>query len=114
MAPDTHLQGAPATLAGLDDSAAFQRRHIGPTLEDQAEMLALLGYGSRAELIDACGPRGIRRKPPMGIGEPRTEGEALDTLRRIGEKNRLFKSYIGQGYYGTHTPSVILRNVFQN
>jgi glycine dehydrogenase len=50
----------------------------------------------------------------MGLGAPRTEGEALSRLRRIAEKNAVFKSYIGQGYYETHTPGVILRNVFQN
>src|SRR5206468_3255678 len=73
-----------------------------------------LGFASRAELIDATVPAAIRRKSPMGIGEPRTEGEALGELRRIAEKNRLFKSFIGQGYYETYTPGVILRNVFQN
>ncbi|HET9652426.1 MAG TPA: glycine dehydrogenase (aminomethyl-transferring), partial [Usitatibacter sp.] len=115
MAPDIHLHpGAAASLAELDDSGAFQRRHIGPTEQDQAQMLALLGFASRAALIDAAVPRSIRRKSPMGIGEPRTEGEALDALRRLSTKNQVFRSYIGQGYYGTYTPSVILRNVFQN
>ncbi|HET9580263.1 MAG TPA: aminomethyl-transferring glycine dehydrogenase [Usitatibacter sp.] len=115
MAPDTHLHDRAATsLGALDDGGAFQRRHIGPTDDDQARMLALLGFASRAALIDAAVPRAIRRKSPMGIGEPRTEGEALDALRRLSTRNRVFKSYIGQGYHGTYTPSVILRNVFQN
>ncbi|HSS26866.1 MAG TPA: aminomethyl-transferring glycine dehydrogenase, partial [Usitatibacter sp.] len=67
-----------------------------------------------AEMIDAVVPAAIRRRAPMGIGEPRTEGEALGELRRIAEKNKLFKTYIGQGYYETYTPGVISRNVFQN
>jgi glycine dehydrogenase len=113
MAPDTHLRPAP-TLAELDESGAFQGRHIGPDAHDQAAMLRSLGYESRAALIDAAVPRSIRRKSAMGIGAPKGEGEALDTLRRIAQKNRLFRSYIGQGYYGTHTPGVILRNVLQS
>jgi glycine dehydrogenase len=113
MAPDTHLRPAP-TLSGLDESGAFQQRHIGPDAGDQAAMLALLGFDTRAALIDAAVPRSIRRKTAMGIGLPKGEGEALDALRRIAQKNKLFKSYIGQGYYGTHTPGVILRNVLQN
>ena len=115
MAPDTHLNTRGSdTLAELDERAAFQRRHIGPDAGDQAQMLSLLGFASREALIDAAIPPSIRRKTPMGIGAPKGEGEALDALRTIAQKNQLFKSYIGQGYYGTHTPSVILRNVFQN
>jgi len=115
MAPDTHLHaGIAATLAELDESAAFQRRHIGPDERDQEQMLALLGFASREALIDAAVPRAIRRKTRMDVGDPRGEGEALDALRRIAQKNQLFKSYIGQGYYGTHTPGVVLRNVFHS
>ena len=58
-------------------------------------------------------PAAIRRKSPMGLGAPRTEGNALAALRRIAAKNRVFKSFIGQGYYDTHTPGVILRNVLR-
>ena len=102
------------TLAELEDRGAFARRHIGPDADDQAAMLAMLGFGSRAELIDAVVPKSIRRKQPMEIGAARTEGEALSTLHRIAEMNQVFKSYIGQGYYATDTPSVILLNVFQS
>ena len=115
MAPDTHLHaGIAASLAELDESAAFQRRHIGPDECDQEQMLALLGFASREALIDAAVPCAIRRKTRMDVGDPRGEGEALDALRRIAQKNQLFKSYIGQGYYGTHTPGVVLRNVFHS
>src|SRR5665213_1363084 len=98
--PDTPIRD-PA-LDELEEHDAFLRRHIGPTEAEQAAM------------IDAVIPRSIRRRTPMGIGAPRPEGEALGALRRIAQKNRLFKSYIGQGYYETYTPGVILRNVLQN
>ncbi len=113
--PDTpHAARARQTLPDLEDHAAFERRHIGPDADEQAAMLGALGFASRAALVDAVVPSAIRRKLAMDLGEPRTEGEALSALRRIAEKNIVFKSYIGQGYYETHTPGVILRNVFQN
>ena len=113
--PDTpvrpHLS---ASLGDLEDHGAFQRRHIGPDAADQVAMLSALGFDSREALIDAVVPKSIRRKHAMEVGEPRSEAEALTHLRVIAEKNQVFKSYIGQGYYETHTPGVILRNVFQN
>jgi len=113
--PDTPLTPAGrATLEQLEDHGAFQRRHIGPDAADEAAMLAALGFASRATLIDAVIPPAIRRKTPLATGAPRTEGEALTRLRRIAEKNQVFKSFIGQGYYETCVPGVILRNVFQN
>ena len=113
--PDTPLRSDQhASLAQLEDHGAFQRRHIGPDADDQAAMLATLGFASRAALIDAVIPASIRRKRAMDVGAPRTEGEALSALRRIAERNHVFKSYIGQGYYECYTPGVILRNVFQN
>jgi glycine dehydrogenase len=111
--PDT-LIPKPSSLEALEDHGAFMRRHIGPDDADQAQMLAALGFASRAALIDAVVPKAIRRRGAMNVGAARTEGEALTHLRGIAEKNRVFKSYIGQGYYETYTPSVILRNVFQN
>jgi glycine dehydrogenase len=111
--PDTPVS-ARATLDELEDHGAFQRRHIGPDAADEAAMLGALGYPSRAALMDAVVPAAIRRRDAMGIGAPRTEGEALARLRAIAEKNVVFKSYIGQGYYETYTPGVILRNIFQN
>src|SRR2546430_1233456 len=111
--PDTPIL-RDATLADLEDHGAFARRHIGPDDAEQAEMLGTLGFASRGALIDAVVPAAIRRRGAMGIGAPRTEGEALAALRAIAEKNAVFKSYIGQGYYETYTPGVVLRNVFQN
>ena len=113
--PDTPIrENLRATLPELEDHGAFARRHIGPDTADEAAMVAALGFDSRAALIDAIVPASIRRRGAMGLGTPRTEGEALSALRRVAEKNQVFKSYIGQGYYETFTPGVILRNVFQN
>src|SRR6185312_10579473 len=113
--PDTPLaQPAPVSLADLEDHGAFQRRHIGPDAAEQAAMLAQLGFASRSELVDAVVPRGIRRESALAIAGPRTEAEALAELRTLAQRNHVFKSYIGMGYYGTHTPGVILRNVMEN
>jgi glycine dehydrogenase len=112
--PDTPVRRARATLPELEDHGAFQRRHIGPDAAEQQAMLELLGYASRAELIDVVVPPSIRLKQPLDLHPPRHEVEALATLRQIASKNRVFKSFIGQGYYGTVTPAVIQRNVFEN
>src|SRR5215208_4510778 len=108
--PDTPVSPR-ATLEELEDHGAFQRRHIGPDAADEAAMLGVLGFGSRAELIDAVVPAAIRPRGAMGIGAPRDEGEARARLRGIAEKNVVFKSFIGQGYSETYTPGVILRNI---
>ncbi len=114
--PDTRLPppSRRETLAELEDSGAFERRHIGPSAPEQAEMLATLGFASRAQLVDAVIPPAIRSRSAMALGTPMTEAEALEGLRRIAAKNRVLRSFIGQGYYGTHTPGVILRNVLEN
>ncbi len=102
-----------SNLEALEDDDGFVHRHIGPSPEDQAAMLTLLGFPSRAALIDAAIPKDIRRRTPLA-GEPKSEMQALEALRRMAAKNRVYKSFIGQGYYGTHTPAVIRRNVFEN
>jgi len=113
--PDTPVRRAASTsLEALEDHGAFRRRHIGPDAAERSQMLAALGFPSMTALIDAAIPRAIRRRNAMTLGAPRTEGEALSALRMIAEQNEVFASYIGQGYYGTYTPTVILRNVFQN
>ena len=97
----------------LEDPAAFARRHIGPDADEQAAMLAVLGFASLDALIDAVVPAAIRAQRRWNCGAPRTEGEALGELRRIAAKNQVFRSFIGQGYYDTHTPAVILRNILR-
>ena len=105
------------TLADLEAHDAFAQRHIGPSADEQTAMLGTLGYASRAALIDAVIPPAIRRQDGMPLGEftqPLTEEAALAKLRGIAGQNRVVKSLIGQGYYGTHTPGVILRNILEN
>jgi glycine dehydrogenase len=101
-------------LAALEQHRGFVDRHIGTSDEEQARMLESLGYPTRAALIDAVVPGSIRSGVPLALPAARSEEEALHELRQIAAKNRVLKSFIGQGYYGTHTPGVFLRNVFQN
>jgi len=107
----------PQALEALERHDAFVPRHIGPDADEEQAMLAVLGYPSRAALIDAVVPTGIRRpdRLPMGdFTEARDESTALAALRKLASQNTVMRSLIGQGYYGTHTPNVILRNVFEN
>ena len=104
-------------LSALEQHDAFAGRHIGPDTDEQKAMLKELGFASRAALMDAIVPANIRRKEHLPLGnftEPRSEHEALAHLKAIAAKNNVFKTFIGQGYYGTYTPGVILRNVFEN
>ena len=106
-----------SSLTQLEARDSFIPRHIGPSESEQAAMLSTLGYASRAALIDAVVPANIRRKDSLDLGqfaEPRTEEDALAVLKALASKNKVMKSMIGQGYYGTHTPKVILRNIFEN
>ena len=90
------------------------RRHIGPSPAEMAEMLAVIGYDSVDDLIDATIPKAIRQKAPLDIGGPMTELKVLDHLREVADKNKVMTSMIGQGYYGTVTPAPILRNILEN
>jgi len=92
----------------------FLSRHLGTMGDDTAAMLELVGYGSLAELIDEAVPPAIRSKEPLNLPEPASEAEALDRLRGIMSRNLVKKSCIGQGYYGTHVPGVIQRNILEN
>lgn len=95
-------------------SADFAERHIGPDESETREMLAAIGLNSIDELIDKTVPAGIRLNEKLKIAEPMSEFEYLAELKTIANKNKVFKSYIGQGYYDTITPSVIQRNLFEN
>ena len=101
-------------LIDLEQHRGFVDRHIGTDDLQQAEMLRALGYPSREALIDAVVPQAIRVSAPLALPPAKGEEEALSELRAIAAKNRVFKSFIGQGYYGTYTPPVILRNVLEN
>src|SRR5437016_10204393 len=101
-------------LSTVEAHDAFVRRHIGTTADDQRAMLRVLGFDSRSALIDAVVPPAIREPAPLALPQPMSEAEALARLRSIAAQNRVAKSFIGQGYYGTHTPAVIARNVLEN
>ena len=92
----------------------FIPRHVGPSEAEVAEMLALLGYATLDELIDATIPAPIRLRRPLAIHERRSEHEALAAMRAIAAKNRIFRSYLGFGYHDTLTPPVIQRNILEN
>lgn len=102
------------SLGELENAEEFIARHIGIEAADEARMLAAVGSTTRAELIDGIVPPAIRRTKPMRLPASVTEADALAELKAIAAKNKVAKSYIGQGYYGTHTPGVILRNVLEN
>ncbi len=92
----------------------FRSRHLGPIDSDREEMLRETGYPSLDSLTDAAVPAGIRMAADLKLPPALAEHEALAKLKSIFGKNRLLKSFIGQGYHGTHTPGVILRNILEN
>ncbi len=110
----TPAPAARRPLVELEQHRGFVDRHVGTSDADQIEMLKTLGYPSRAALIDAIVPASIRCREPLALPAAKGEQEALDLLKAIVRRNRVVKSYIGQGYYGTLTPGVILRNVLEN
>ncbi len=92
----------------------FQERHIGPSEHETEQMLYTIGVPSMDELINRTVPQAIRLQQPVEVGGPVSEYQYLAELRETASKNKVFKSYIGQGYYDTITPTVILRNLFEN
>jgi len=92
----------------------FTKRHNGPGTEDVAKMLQTIGVKSMDELIDKTLPQTIRFKNPLDLPEGMSEYEYLSYVKALLSKNKLYKSYIGMGFYNTHTPAVILRNIFEN
>jgi glycine dehydrogenase len=98
----------------IQQSNEFHGRHIGPGSEDTNAMLKTIGVSSLEDLISKTVPDSIRIREDLDIPAAIGEFEYLTELRKVAAKNKLFKTYIGQGYYGTITPSVILRNIFEN
>ena len=101
-------------LGELENASEFIARHIGISEADEAHMLSVIGEASRRALIDSIVPRSIARSAGMDLPPATTEAAALAELKDIASKNKVFRSFIGQGYYGTHTPGVILRNILEN
>lgn len=98
----------------VDYQEQFENRHIAPNQKDTQAMLKTVGVSSIDELIDQTVPQNIRLKKPMDLPAAKSEFEYLNNLKQVASKNKVFKSYIGQGYYGTITPGVIQRNVLEN
>ncbi|MEO5811522.1 MAG: aminomethyl-transferring glycine dehydrogenase [Rhodanobacter sp.] len=102
------------SLHELEHHDEFIERHIGPNDAEIQQMLAVLGQDSLESLTDAIVPGAIKSAAPLALPQAITEVDALARIRHIADKNQVFRSFIGQGYYGTHTPNVILRNILEN
>ena len=103
-----------ASQTSMSIPKGFPERHIGPSEESCTELLQVLGYDSLDSLIADAVPESIRLEKSLSLPEALSETDALEELREIMSKNRVIKSFIGQGYHGTRTPAVILRNILEN
>lgn len=102
------------TSVGSAEPESFLSRHLGPSAEECAEMLDFLGLNSLDELVDLAVPAAIRSQRPLALPKPLDEAAALRRLKEILSRNRVLRSWIGQGYYGTYVPGVIQRNILEN
>ncbi|MGH8081241.1 MAG: aminomethyl-transferring glycine dehydrogenase, partial [Lysobacter sp.] len=102
------------SLRDLEHHDAFIERHIGPNDAEIGHMLGKVGYDSLEALTDAIVPGSIKSTQPLALAQAISEVEALAKIRAIATQNQVFRSFIGRGYYGTHTPNVILRNILEN
>ncbi len=107
-------QFASLSLRDLENHSAFVDRHIGPNDAEIVSMLKMLGHDSLDAMTDAIVPGKIKSPATLALPSAITEVEALAKIRTIADKNEVLRSFIGQGYYGTHTPNVILRNILEN
>ena len=98
----------------IDFQEKFEQRHIAPNEQDTAEMLQTIGVHSIDELIDQTVPSQIRLKNPLNLPAAKSEFDYLNDLKQTALKNKVFKSYIGQGYYDVIVPGVIQRNILEN
>ena len=102
------------TLTDLENAAEFIARHIGPSSDDQQQMLASLGCSSLQQLTSEVVPEAIAMTQALDIVDGCSEAQALAELRDIAAQNKVFRSFIGQGYYNTITPNVVQRNILEN
>ena len=102
------------SLRALEHHDAFIERHIGPNDAEIASMLGAIGHDSLDAMTDAIVPKNIKSPTPLALPEAISEVEALAKIRALARQNKVLRSVIGQGYYGTHTPNVILRNILEN
>ncbi|MBI5772216.1 MAG: aminomethyl-transferring glycine dehydrogenase [Verrucomicrobia bacterium] len=110
----TETRTAVAVAELLEHPDRFVRRHIGPSAEEQQQMLQVLGFGTLDELVREAVPAGIRLPQPLDLPAPLNEHEALAKLRSLAAKNQVFRTYLGMGYHDTLTPPVIQRNILEN
>ena len=92
----------------------FIRRHIGPSKQEQDKMLSYLGYKTLDEFIKKIVPKKIHEQNPLNLESSMSEHDSLSKLKKIASENKVYKNFIGMGYYGTYTPNVILRNLLEN
>jgi glycine dehydrogenase len=102
------------SLAALESAAPFATRHIGPSEDDVAKMLAVIGHGSLEDLATTAVPEAIRATERLRLPPAATEQEAIAELRALAARNTVQVPMLGLGYHGTHTPPVVLRNVLEN
>ncbi|EJT3519325.1 TPA: aminomethyl-transferring glycine dehydrogenase [Vibrio parahaemolyticus] len=101
-------------LQSLSTQNEFVGRHNGPKLSDQRKMLEAINAVSLDALISETVPANIRLEQPMTLAEAKSEADMLATMKQFAEQNQVKRTFIGQGYYNTFTPNVILRNVLEN
>src|SRR5450759_4468763 len=92
----------------------FVNRHNGPLQHELPQMLKAIGFSSLHELIEKTLPRSIMLEKPLTLPEAMSEFEYLNHIKYLGQKNKMYRSFIGQGYYGVSLLSVIIRNVLEN
>jgi glycine dehydrogenase len=109
-----HLSLLSQSIHTLSHADAFIQRHIGPNHSQQKQMLAALAVDDLASLITQTVPASILQTTPLALAPAISEEDALNELKTIAAKNKVFSSYIGMGYHDTLTPNVILRNVLEN
>ncbi len=107
--PFTMTAGTTGTV-----SATFAERHIGPRGDEYEQMVRAIGYDTVDALVDDAVPHSIRSRQPLQLPAPASEVDALSELRALATRNSIATSMIGQGYYGTFTPSVIVRRLVEN
>ncbi|MCV4287068.1 aminomethyl-transferring glycine dehydrogenase [Pseudomonas capsici] len=101
-------------MTDLNTANEFIARHIGPRASDEQAMLKTLGFDSIEALSESVIPQSIKGTSVLNLPAGQSEADALASIKAIASKNQLFKTYIGQGYYNTHTPAPILRNLLEN
>src|SRR6266516_2590091 len=112
--PDTGSRAGSPALAELEAAAPFVTRHVGANADEQAKMLAAVGYGSLEELCEAAVPGSILVREPLRLPAAGSESQVAAELRALAGRNRVLASMIGLGYADTITPAVIRRNVLEN